>query len=79
MGDRVIPPPPTPQKREKMKSGDPVVAIARASGFRIDGTFDGVFQVDKPDAPGEFQTMFWIRDGEDRYRFFPREVRTRAT
>lgn len=74
----VPPPPPKSVPKRRMAIGDPVVAISRASDLRIDGTFDGVFQVDKTDAPGEHQTMFWIKDDRgDRYRFFPGEVRTR--
>lgn len=71
-------PPPTPQPRQKMKIGDPVVAIGRGTGFRVDGTFDGVFQVENPDRPGGFQTLFWVKDDNgDRWRFLPREVHTR--
>lgn len=69
-----IPPPPKPEPRKKMAIGDPVVAIT-ASKFRVEGTFDGTF---KADVNGQERTLFWVKDAAgDRYRFFPREVRTR--
>ena len=70
-----IPPPPKPEPRKKMAIGDPVIGISRMSDFRVEGTFDGTF---KADVNGQERTLFWVKDAAgDRYRFFPREVRTR--
>ena len=59
-----------------MAIGDPVIGISRMSDFRVVGTFDGTIKVEVD--PGVDRTMFWVKDEDgDRWKFFPREVRTR--
>lgn len=72
-------PPPTPgqpERKPKLSIGQKVRGLA-ASGFDIEGTFDGVFAVEVADAKGrpKMQTMFWVKDEQgDRWRFLPWEV-----